>query len=64
MEQEILKDILIMIENGIYECKSRKDKQILKAIKDYIERRTGFAEEIRNNTVKEATDGYNFDVGF
>jgi hypothetical protein len=37
MEQEILKDVILMLENGIQDCKSRKDKRILKEIKEYIE---------------------------
>jgi hypothetical protein len=37
MEEQILKEVLYMLVNGIQECKSRKDKRILKEIKDYIE---------------------------
>lgn len=41
MEQEILQDVILMLENGMQECKSRKDKRILKEIKEYIESRIG-----------------------
>ena len=41
MEQEILKEVLIMIDNGMQDCKSRKDKRILKEIKEFIESRMG-----------------------
>ena len=41
MEQEILKDVILMLENGMQDCKSRKDKRILKEIKEYIESRIG-----------------------
>jgi hypothetical protein len=41
MEQEILKDVILMLENGMQNCKSRKDKRILKEIKEYIEIRIG-----------------------
>lgn len=44
MEQEILKDVILMLENSIYDCKSRKDKRILKEIKEYIESRIGEQE--------------------
>jgi hypothetical protein len=41
MEQEILKDVILMLENGMQDCKSRKDKRILREIKEYIESRMG-----------------------
>jgi hypothetical protein len=37
MEEQILKEVLYMLVNGMQDCKSRKDKRILKEIKDYIE---------------------------
>ena len=41
MEQEILNDVILMLEQGMQDCKSRKDRQILKHIKEYIESRIG-----------------------
>jgi hypothetical protein len=41
MEEQILKEVLYMLVNGMQDCKSRKDKRILKEIKDYIESRIG-----------------------
>jgi hypothetical protein len=41
MEEQILKEVLYMLVNGMQDCKSRKDKRILKEIKEYIESRMG-----------------------
>lgn len=37
MEEQVLKEVLYMLVNGIEQSKSRKDKRILKEIKEYIE---------------------------
>lgn len=45
MEEQILKEVLIMLDNGIQKCKSRKDKRVLKEIKDYIESKIEYIGE-------------------
>ena len=45
MEEQIFKEIIIMLDNGIQECKSRKDKRVLKEIKDYIESKIEYIGE-------------------
>lgn len=37
MEEQALKEVLYMLVNGMQERKSRKDKRVLKEIKEYIE---------------------------
>lgn len=45
MEEQVLKSVISMLENGIEQAKSRKDKRIMKEILDYIESKIEYIEE-------------------
>lgn len=44
MEEQVLETVISMLEIGIEQAKSRKDKRIMKEIKDYIESKIEYIE--------------------